>query len=115
MVKDFDIFIAEGKELSEGEQIVEVRDRETYEVNRVKAVVSRKPMEGFDRLWIWRYKSEVHKHRALREAQPWGIKIVGPAEEEKVEVVRRVPLKLGKGSILRSLLERQLAEESSKP
>ena len=58
-------------DLKEGEQIIEVRDRQTYEMRKVKAVVSSSSdkLSSSEKLWvIW--------PRGRIEPKPWAIKII---------------------------------------
>ncbi len=107
MSKEYELFLHKDQELKEGEQIVEIRDCDTFEYKKVRAVISKDVGEGLDKLWIRVYETEIYKERAERQPKPWGIKILEEVEKERVEVVKRVSAKLSKDSVIRSLLERK--------
>ena len=73
MATEYETFVTTLSELSEGKEIeLVIRDVETYEPQKVKAIVSssKEKLKGGDTLWI-RYS------RGLLHKEPWAIKITG--------------------------------------
>lgn len=71
MVKEYDTFIDELGKLKEGEEIeLAIRDLETYDARKVKAIVSssKEGLKGADVLWL-------RFNRGLLHKEPWAIKI----------------------------------------
>jgi hypothetical protein len=71
MAKEYDTFVETLDDLKEGEEIeLTIRDLETYEAKKVKAVVfsSKEKLPDGDTLWIRFSRGTPHK-------EPWAIKI----------------------------------------
>jgi hypothetical protein len=71
MAKEYDTFVETLADLKEGEVEITVRDLETYEAQKVKAIVasSKEMLMDGDTLWI-RYS------RGVQHKEPWVIKIL---------------------------------------
>lgn len=106
-MKEYKIFFKKGEVLEENQQIeIDVVDQETFQRHRVKAIISSSSEnlpEG-DRVWL--QDEDAIKPRF---EQPWGIKIIGEKEEEKIEVKlppkAKVSLGERRGDMLRTMIQ----------
>lgn len=83
-MKDYFLYVDEGGDPEQLKEIeLEIRDQETMEKKKVKALVARyqHQLPGADKLWL-------RDERAYRDRpdNPWAIKIVEEIEEEVEEV-----------------------------
>ncbi len=71
MAKEYDTFVETLADLKEGEVEIIIRDLETYEARKVKAMIasSKAQLVDGDTLWI-RYS------RGVQHKEPWAIKIL---------------------------------------
>lgn len=71
MPKEYDTFVEALADLREGEIEITVRDLETYEAKRVKAVVSSSKEKLVDGNTLW-----IRYRRGMLHKEPWAIKII---------------------------------------
>ncbi len=108
-MKEYETYFEKKSELKLGEEIeLSIRDTETFEEHRVRAIVSEEEKEGWDKLLV-----EFGDMLGIART-PYYIKIVEFLEEPEVEIVVRTDktrLAQRRGSMIRSMLEEREEKE----
>lgn len=107
-MKEYEVYFENRDDIRIGEEMeLQIKDRETFEEIKVKAIISDKKedfgSEGCDTLWV-----EFGGHLGI-EREQWYIKILEEEEEEieDVAVKKKVRTSLGqrRGFMIRSMIE----------
>ncbi len=107
-MKDYFLYTDRSGDPSQHQEIeLEVRDQETMEKIRVRAIVScsHTDLPEADNLWL----QDERTYRNTRPDNPWAIQILQEIQEEveEVQIKPRAPIPLSrrKGDLLKTLIE----------